>query len=397
MNLADELEDRIKHLRVVTDDAVDQRILADASAALVKAQSVLLDAKPSSVWRNIMRNQWARLAAGLLIAATIGMLMFHRQFATAAYALEQTLEANLGLRSIHIRVEPAGDGMSETWATFGDDGKLLRAKMEFPKTEDGAKQVVWQGDRAEVWFKTKGSVLVIRDEAASERIAQEVLAFDPRTIVQGLHDAQAKGKVSIETQPSKTEGGPIRLVVSFTDSPDKREIYQVNPQTKLVEKLEKYNRVGGEFQPIGSIDFLEYNQEIPPAIFVLNVPADVTRVDWTTQKVGLPKGDLTNDQIAVKVAREFFAALIAKDYGRAGRIFSGIPAAEMEKLFGKIEFTRIISVGKPTPHPDARTRFLQVPCEVEFRVDGNTHVKKFVPNIRPADGQSDRWLIGGGI
>jgi hypothetical protein len=31
MNLADELEDRIKHLRVVTDDAVDQRILADAS------------------------------------------------------------------------------------------------------------------------------------------------------------------------------------------------------------------------------------------------------------------------------------------------------------------------------------------------------------------------------
>jgi hypothetical protein len=145
------------------------------------------------------------------------------------------------------------------------------------------------------------------------------------------------------------------------------------------------------------IDFLEYNQEIPPATFVLNVPADVTRIDWTTQEVGLPKGDLTDDQIAVKVAREFFAALIAKDYGRAGSIFSGMPASKMEELLGKIEFLRIVSVGEPTPHPDARTRFVQVPCEVELRVDGQTHVKKFMPNIRPVEGQPDRWLIGGGI
>src|SRR3990172_1394924 len=147
MNLADELEDRIKHLRVVTDDAVDQRILADASAALLKAQSALLDARPSSVWRNIMRNQWARLAAGLLIAATVGTFTFHRQFATVAYALEQTLEANLRLRSIHIRVEPAGGSLRETWAVFGENGKLLRLRMNSPQTEDGEKEVVWKGDQ----------------------------------------------------------------------------------------------------------------------------------------------------------------------------------------------------------------------------------------------------------
>ena len=397
MNLADELEDRIKHLRVVTDDAVDQRILADASAALLKAQSALLDARPSSVWRNIMRNQWARLAAGLLIAATVGTFTFHRQFATVAYALEQTLEANLGLRSIHIRVEPAGGSLRETWAVFGENGKLLRLRMNSPQTEDGEKEVVWQGDQAEVWFKTKGNVLVIRDKATAERIAQELVAFDPKTIVEQLHEAQSKGKVKIETQASTTARDPITLVVSFNDSPDKRENYQINPQTKLVEQLKKYRLVNGKYELTDRIDFLEYNQEIPPATFVLNVPADVTRIDWTTQEVGLPKGDLTDDQIAVKVAREFFAALIAKDYGRAGSIFSGMPASKMEEMLGKIEFLRIVSVGDPTPHPDARTRFVQVPCEVEFRVDGQTHVQKFMPNIRPVEGQPDRWLIGGGI
>jgi hypothetical protein len=99
----------------------------------------------------------------------------------------------------------------------------------------------------------------------------------------------------------------------------------------------------------------------------------------------------------VKVARAFFEALIAKDYGRAGSIMSGLPASRMEEAFGKMKFLRIISVGNATPHPDARTRFLQVHCEVEIRVEGQTKIEKFVPCIRAVEGQPDRWLIGGGI
>jgi hypothetical protein len=212
-----------------------------------------------------------------------------------------------------------------------------------------------------------------------------------------LHQAQSKGKVKIETQASSKAGGPITLVVSFNDAPGKREIYQVDPETKLVEQVKRYRLVDGKYELTDSVDFLEYNQPIPPATFILNAPADVTRIDWTTQEVGLPKGDLTDNEISVKVAREFFEALIARDYGRAGSIFSGMPAANMKEVFGKIEFLRIVSVGDPTPHPDARTHFLQVPCEVELRVNGITHFKKFMPNIRAVEGQPDRWLIGGGI
>ena len=136
-------------------------------------------------------------AAALLVAATVGTMTFHRQFATVAYALEQTLEANLGLRSIHIRVEPAGSGTRETWAEFGKDGKLRRLRMNFPKTEDGEKEVVWQGDQAEVWFKTKGHVLVIRDRKTAEKLSKELVAFDPKVIMEQLYEAQSKGKVKI--------------------------------------------------------------------------------------------------------------------------------------------------------------------------------------------------------
>ena len=397
MNSTDDLEKRIKRLQVTTTDAVDQRILADASAALENPPSTLLDAHRSSVWRNIMRNKWTKLAAALLIAATLGTITFHRQMATVAYALEQTLEANLGLRTIHIRIAPAGQGLSEAWAQFGEEGELLRLRMIFPNTEDGAKEVVWQENKAEVWFKTKKGATVVHEKEMLKRFPDMMTAFDPKVAMEQLHKAQANGKVEIETQEPSEEGDPVTLVVSFKDSPGKREIYQINPQTKLVEKIEKYRLVGDRHELVSRHEYLEYNQEIPPETFVLDIPADVTRVDTTTQKVGLSKGDLTDSQIAVKVAREFFEALIAKDYGRGGVILSGMPASKMEEMFGKIEFLRIISVGDPTPHPDARTQFLQVPCEVEIRVEGQTHVRKFMPNIRAVYNQPDRWAIGGGI
>ena len=88
MNPTDDLEKRIERLRVTTTKAVDQRILADASVALENPPSTLLDAHWSSVWRNIIRNKWTQLAAALLITVTLGTIIFHRQMATVAYALE---------------------------------------------------------------------------------------------------------------------------------------------------------------------------------------------------------------------------------------------------------------------------------------------------------------------
>ena len=102
-------------------------------------------------------------------------------------------------------------------------------------------------------------------------------------------------------------------------------------------------------------------------------------------------------RVAVEVARQFFEALIAEDYAKAGKILQGLPAAQMEKWFGHINFIRIVSIGQPTPHPDPRTKFLCVPCEVETEAEGKKVIKKLTLNIRALYGQPDRWAIGGGI
>ena len=88
--------------------------------------------------------------------------------------------------------------------------------------------------------------------------------------------------------------------------------------------------------------------------------------------------------------------MIAEDYAKAGQLLSGIPAAKMRELFGKSDFVRIVSIGTPTPHPNPKTRFLCVPCEVEIEVNGVKSTRKYTPNVRPVYNQPDRWAIGGG-
>ena len=109
------------------------------------------------------------------------------------------------------------------------------------------------------------------------------------------------------------------------------------------------------------------------------------------------KGDLSDEQIAQKVARRFFAALIDKDYATAGKLMEGMPADFMQEHFGKTTYLRIVSIGKPYPHSDPDTHFLCVPCEVEVEIDGVKTVEKPVPNIRSVYSSPEYWTIGGGI
>ena len=397
MNTYDDLEMLIKSFPVTTSEAVDQRILAAASVVLEDSSLTLLESRRSSVWRDIMRSKWTKLAAAILVVATIGTVTFHRQTATVAYALEDTLAANRGLRYTHIRIEPAGEGLGEAWAQFDENGNLFRLRMHFPNSQDGDKQVLWQQGKAEVWFKSKGHVLVINEQKMAEKIAKELRSFDPKATIEQLYQAEAEGILTLETRHPDQDDAPIQLVATYKQTPNKRDVYLINPQTKLVEQVETFQRENDQWLSQSRRQYLDYNQNVPENTFVLDLPAEVTRVDWTTQEVGLAQGELTDQQIATKVAREFFEALIKKDYKTAGKLFSGMPASRMEQAFQGMDFLKIISVGDVSPHPNRQTRFLQVNCEVEIRVDGEVYNRKFTPLIRSFEGQPGRWGIDGGI
>ena len=127
-------------------------------------------------------------------------------------------------------------------------------------------------------------------------------------------------------------------------------------------------------------------------------PSDLTKIDYTTQEIGLIEGDLTDKKIAVKVVREFYEALIIKDYAKAGRICAGAPATKMQERWENINVLRIVSISEPIPHPYPGVGGLQVPCEIEIEKDGvKSILKPYGPGVRPVHGQPDRWGIHGGV
>jgi hypothetical protein len=337
--------------------------------------------------------------AAASIAAVIVVLLLAGVFETSstAYALTDTILANQGLRFIHIKLEPSTYGsIDEMWAEFDENGELLRMRYHFPDTEDGPKQVVWQGNKAEVWFKKKDAIGVFKAEDMLEKMKLPITFFDPKIIVEKLYQEQEQGKLKIETQMPSTNDGPIKLTALRSDS-DTRRVYKVDPQTKLLLESETFEFQNDEYVLTRRIKYLDYNQPVDPGLFAFTPPEDVIRVDFITQEIGLHQGDLTDEEIVVKVVREFFEALIAKDYAKAGQIFSGTPASKMEEYFGAKNFTRIIVIEEPTPHPTPGVGGFRVHCTVEIGTNGATREWKCWPAVRHVPDKPDWWHIHGGV
>ena len=115
-------------------------------------------------------------------------------------------------------------------------------------------------------------------------------------------------------------------------------------------------------------------------MFNPDLPKDIVKCDEIRRPPGLVQGGLTNDQIATKVAREFFQRPVDKNYDKAGLIYSGIPASEAKKLSERIGVSRVVEVGKPVAgmHPDP------TPLAVTVKVECGAQVGRGVFAANPA-------------
>ncbi len=361
------------------------------------------------IWRYKGRFGIAAAAAAILVTAAV-MVIIERT-SSPAYAIEQTVEANKAVRYVHgstftVGAEILGDRWNvhkEFWVEFGEDGKAIRVRLDFPLTEDGHKVVTWEKDKAQVWFKDKGGsmgkgALVV---TVSQDMASALEGFnDPKAMIDDLYQAQSAGEVRIETQePLQGSYLPVELTVTRVGSPSERKVYLVDSRTKLLKQIDAYKvEDGTDCKLVSSLVIMDYDKPSDPRLFRPDFPADIVKIDQTTQVIGLAKGDMSDNEIATKVTRGFFEALIAKDYAMAGQLLSGLPADRMEKMFKGKQFIRIVSVGEPYVQPMPGVGGVVVPCEVEVEGVGKKGVQEFKVAVRAVYGaKPERWTIHGGI
>ena len=120
MKNTNDIEQSLGNLQMRTRATLDEQIMTDASQALAQSSKERPAAKQTGLWirRTIMKSTWSKLAtsaAVIIVVVILGVIVLEKS-PTEAYALEQTVQANRGLRYVPAKnVSPPAAGPQETW------------------------------------------------------------------------------------------------------------------------------------------------------------------------------------------------------------------------------------------------------------------------------------------
>ncbi len=333
-------------------------------------------------------------AAVIVVAAVLSVSIFVKSV-PAAFGIEQVIDAYNNIRFLHVKQFRGEQMHGEFWIKSDELGHVTKARYYLPVTEDGIKLITWTPERTEVWFKSKNSFLICQTNRIEGWMQSIKEQCQPKLVMQKLLEDQKAGRVDIDIQKSAV------IVATYKTKP-RKEIYYIDQATDLVTHIEVYNIK--DSKELLTSEFFDYNSPIDEKIFSLEdeVPKDVTKINQLTQLIGIPQGNMTDEQAAAETVRQFFQAMIDKDYKNAGQIYSGISEEKMNEYFeGKLNVTAIISIGTPTPYPKCGPHSFRVPCKLEIiGTDGQkTTWEPYGPFARCGDDENhpDRWIIHGGI
>ena len=383
-----------------------QEIVDATLQKLIEAAPAILTKRISITERIKAMKPFTKLATvAVIIIAVVLSITFLDKSVAPAYAIKQTIQASHSVRYLHIRNFVAShDEPMEFWVEFEPSGQLKNMRFNKPawmEPSDGETVIVWKDNKMQLWIKQKNFLVTLRDEEVAAQALKHVEQLDPKFAVERLQKEQEEGNIELTIQEPTDKAEPIVVTATSLkkddDSPFQRMVLFVDQATKLVNIVELYKLEDGEYHKVMTSEYFDYNIPIDAAMFTFSdIPDDVMQLDQTTQEVGLAQGQLTDKEITAEVVRQFLEALIAQDYAKAGRLFSGTPAERMKKAYGQIRFIRIISIAEPVPH--SLTGGLYVPCTVE--IEENGEISQWQPEhsyVRQVHGQPDRWEIIGGF
>lgn len=343
------------------------------------------------------------VAAVIMIAIVFSISVIDKSVPTA-FGIEQTIEAYNSIHFLHVKVSsPNKNEPLEYWIKADPQGRIEKARYYLPEycaPEDGAKLITWTPEKAELWFKRKGSYLIFQSKKIETMVRPFIMEAQPKLVMEQLLEKQKAGSISIDTQKPQDKQKPIAITVT---SKNGKTVYNIDQATNLITDIETYSINDGNEVLLGTTEYYDYNVPIDDNMFTLKneVPKDVTMVDQLNQLIGIPQGTMTYEQAAVETVRQFFQALIDKDYKKAGLIYSGVSEEKAKEYFGKLNVTAIISVGPATPYPQCGEHSFEILVEYEITdANGNKSIRKQLgPKARCGDDEMhpDRWIIHGGI
>jgi len=402
MNSSEKIRKLFAKSDITVNSKVDDRIASDALTALNKSEENKSVSPEPNIGRLIMKSRMTRMAAAaVIIIAVVLSIIFLGKSVTTVHAIEQTIEANRTMRYLHLRYFDSShdDVAKECWLEFDETGQVMNVRINWSEWMAGGEIVVRNQDKTQILNKKRTFLLTFNDEIYTARVLTMARRENPRLTVERLYERQAKGEVEIEIEQPASKAKPVAITATGLEDNTKRFVLFVDQATNLVTSLKWHLLENGEYKYQVVTEYHDYNIPIDAKMFSLDdeVPGDIKIIDTRVQDVGLAQGNLSDEEIAAKVVREFLEALIVMDYTKAAQI-SGLPSPEeIKQGWGKLKVVRIVSIDEPTqPAKPSRLfpHWQHVLCTIEIEKNGKEvqrQLKSF--DVRPVLGRRERWVF----
>jgi hypothetical protein len=286
------------------------------------------------LWR--VRSEMGRhkrwgIAVATAAALAAGVVLYVSLFSSSmpAYAMEQTARANDQVTSYHVRITPPSSWGSagEAWVQLALDGVPLHARMDFLGGDWGDRVGIVSESRAEFWWKARHIRVVSDNQRWIDMVLRQCTKlrslFDPKLAFHKLVADKEAGRVQVATEPPRNQGDPITLTVTSKGDPNRRQVYEIDPQSKLVERVIEYQRCDTQWKRVWKCDYSDYNSEIDPETFQPKLPPDTVTLDPSTVDFGnlaRSQGELTDGQMAARLAVECFEAFVNGTFEKTAQL-----------------------------------------------------------------------------
>ena len=419
-----------------TEDAMSQARMNHENDEL-EARLASLQPRPSSLDRNRliylagqaaaqrrlkMRRRLRVLGIGGILAAAAALFLASGLWLTpsaeaekAAQVLARGAEAVPNPTTIHIvakmRIPPGhyfqsidADGALvpvEVWRQFGDRPKWRIEKSDMIEVMDDWMTTLLNSERKRGWRDE------LRRGQPNPRDLLLLNLADVRGLINHELTAALANQWGLKLAHKTTAAGKKKLVVTveaktdfplnnscrdtFTDAADMRRVYRFDAHSKRLEGMDAYlHRSSGGDVLILTVESIEYDEPIDPAVFMLKLPKDVTLHDWRIECKEpelLPDNEKYEQMTPKEAARAFFEACAKEDWDEVQKFVPHYLDEGFKEQWGGL---RIVSLGEPF---HVRTYYgWFIPYEVEFKNGGGKKMNLAMRKDNPAK----RYVIDGG-
>ncbi|MCP4256489.1 MAG: hypothetical protein GY774_03060 [Planctomycetes bacterium] len=350
-----------------------------------------------------MKSRITKLTAA---AALIIALYIFLQFPSgAAYALQDTIEAYNSIRWLHIRESRTVSQEARTtdiWLGCDEEGNITRMRFQADNVGEpvGSLIIAGDSDRSEAWL-ARHNLLMTGYGDSSVLLGYDVSELDPKFLFERLFEQERRGEAIFDVNEPKDKTDLIIVTVTYPQSSRSenwKKVFYIDQTTNLIKKIDKFELKGKEFQNFKTIEFFDYNQPIDQKMFTLDgdVSADARVVDLSEVDIGMLQGDMTDEEIAVEITRQFFEAMFAKDFHRAGQLYLGAPDFLVEQALMGANIIEVISVGPAYPDPDPDSNAMMSSCKFLAEFEGQYYeVNAMMLRVIRGDKDTNCWLISG--